>query len=270
MPEWGIQIILFIFGGGFLFAGYWMIQSNQPWPSISIFWFTVLVISLASVGPDTIKILGAKWGADGGQFGFDRYQPTQQERNLTLKISQDKPSSEILIESKAFLKHAKTRTPGQRSPEDYLALATDNWRNKNYDSALADAFAGLALNPESIRIKAILVHRKASIYDDSGSKELAIKFYNRAMELDPAFAWLHNNLGRIYLDQGKLKEAEAELNKAIELDPKDFHALKNLGSVFSAQGKLAEAKMKFEEALRLNPDYAEAKKYLEDLKMKKQ
>ena len=88
------------------------------------------------------------------------------------------------------------------------------------------------------------------------------------MELDPAFAWPHNNLGRLYLDQGKLKEAEAELNKALELDPKDFHAQKNLGRVYSAQGKLVEAKKKFEDALRLNPDYAEAKNYLEELKLK--
>ena len=95
MPEWGIQVILFLFGGGFLLSGIHMVRSNHPWSAVSVFGLATLLIGVASVGPSTIKTLGAKWGSDGGQIGFDRYQPTEQEREVALKIAQDKPSPEI-------------------------------------------------------------------------------------------------------------------------------------------------------------------------------
>jgi len=129
--------------------------------SITIFGFTVLLLGMASVGPSTIKTWVAKWGGDGGHIGFDRYQPTEQERELSIKLAQDNPSPEIEKEGKEFITKAEERAPERRSPEDYLALATEKWRAKDYDGALADVFAGLALNPKNIRIKASLIHKKS-------------------------------------------------------------------------------------------------------------
>ena len=69
----------------------------------------------------------------------------------------------MLKEGQELIKEAEDRAPEQRSPEDYLILATEKWRAKKYDAALEYVFAGLALNPEDVRIKATLIHRKGSI-----------------------------------------------------------------------------------------------------------
>jgi tetratricopeptide (TPR) repeat protein len=299
MSEREIQKILYGFGGGFFLAGILMIFFGESGVSTIIFGFTVLLIGMASVGPSTIKTWGAKWGGGGGHIGFDRYKPTEKERELAIRLAQEKPSPEINKEGEKFIEKAEERTPEQRSPEDYLALATEKWRAKDYDAALTNVFAGLALNPENIRIQATLILRKGTIYEDLGLEDQAIQYYKEAMELDPKFAWPHNNLGNVFDDQGKhekaefeykkaieldpkdadphnglgnvyetqgkQEEAESEYKKSIELDPKDAYPHNGLGCLYSGQGKLKAAKEKYEKALQLEPDFALAKENLEKL-----
>ena len=211
------------------------------------------IIVIGIVGPDSLKSFKA--GKDG--IELTRHQPSDNEREITFKLAQDKPSPEILREGQKFIKEAKNRIPEERSPEDYLALATEKWRAKNYDKALADVFAGLALNPKNTRTKASLIHRKGSIYNNLGLEEV-IKSYNEAIDLDPRFSWPHYNLGRLYQNQSKLVEAEAEYKKAIELDPKYSPAHYNLGLLYQYQGKLVEAEAKYNKAIELNPKNSSA------------
>ena len=163
MSEFVSQIILFVFGAVVLFLGYDMAHYNEPELAIAVYGLGGLLIALAGVGPSTIKTLGAKWGKDGGQLGLDRYQATEKEQKLVEKFSQDKPSPEIEKEGQKFIEKAEERSPEKRSAEDYLALAADKWRAKDYDAALEDVYAGLALKPEEIRIKASLIGGKGLI-----------------------------------------------------------------------------------------------------------
>ncbi len=228
MDEKEIQRILYRFSGAFLVVATVMVLKGSSGNSVFVFAFTVLLLGMASVGPSTIKTWGAKWGGDGGHIGFDRYQPTEPERQLALKVSQDQLSSEIKNEGEEYIEEAKQRSPEKRSPEDYLALATEKWRAKDYDGALADVFAGLALNPKDVRIKATLIHRKASIYLFAGLKDFGVKFYKEAIALDPDFSWPHYNLGNFYFDQGELEEAKKEYEEALRLDPNDNMTKENL------------------------------------------
>jgi len=228
MDEREIQKILYGFSGGFLLAGVLMISLGNSGFSITIFGFTVLLIGMASVGPSTIKTWGAKWGSDGGQIGFERYQPTEEDRELTLKLAQDNPSPEIEKKGEELIEEAEERTPEKRSPEDYLALATEKWRAKDYDNALADVFAGLALNPKDVRVKASLIARKATIYHFTGLRDFGVKFHKEAIALDPGFSWPHNNLGALYYDEGKLEKAKKEFEEALRLDPDDNTAKENI------------------------------------------
>ena len=97
MSEREIQKILFLFGGAFFLTGNWIIYLEKLWPAIAVFGLAALLIGVASVGPSTIKTLGAKWGGDGGQIGFDRYQPT-----------------EIENEGQKFIEEAEERAPEKR------------------------------------------------------------------------------------------------------------------------------------------------------------
>ncbi|HIJ51292.1 MAG TPA: hypothetical protein HPP54_09615 [Nitrospinae bacterium] len=87
------------------------------------------------IGPYTIKTFFAKLGKEGMHIGFDRHQASKKEKELVEEFAQDKPSPEIEEEGRKFIEKAAQRPPGKRSVEDYLVLATDKWRAKNYEAA---------------------------------------------------------------------------------------------------------------------------------------
>jgi tetratricopeptide (TPR) repeat protein len=256
MSEREIQKILFWFGGLFALIAVGLIFLKNPGFAICVLGFSVLLIGVGSVAPSTIKTLGAKWSASGGQIGFDRYQPTKKERELVEKMALNKPSVDLGEEGQKLIEAAENRTPEIRSAEDYLALGGDKWRAKEYDAALEDVFFGLALKPENTRIKATLVNLKAFIFEDLGSIELAEELYKEALPLDPKFPIPHYNLGVFYDKQGKQDEAEAEYKKAIELDSEYAPAHFGLGLLFKKQGKQDEAEAEYKEALELDSKYA--------------
>jgi tetratricopeptide (TPR) repeat protein len=250
------QKILVLFGGGFFLAGGLMIYSNKPLYSIALFMLSALLIGVVAVGPDSIKTLGFKWGKDGGHIGFDRYQPTEPERELALKLAQDNPSPEIEKKGEKFIEKAEERVPEQRSPEDYLALANEKWRAKDYDAALADVYAGLDLNPKDVRVKASLIFSKGRLFFFLGLRDEAIKHFKDALEVDSEFSWPHVGLGNVYRNQGKLDRAEVEYNKAKELDPNNDKPNIGLGNIYLDQGKLEEAKAAYKRAIELYPNDA--------------
>jgi tetratricopeptide (TPR) repeat protein len=264
MSEKAIQITLFIFAGALLFLGFDMADSHEPWMGVTIYGLVILLLIWTSVGPSTIKTFTAKWDPKGGgQIRFDRHQATEEERELVEEFAQDQPSPEIEEEGQKFIKKARQRSPDKRSAEDYLALAADKWRAKDYDVALENIYSGLALQPEDIRIKATFVHRKANNFASLGLKEQAEKFFKEAINIDPSFSWPHNNLGLLYRDQGMHEEEEDEFRKAIALDPDNEKSPFNLGLLYERQDKFELAKVQFERTLKINPDFEKAKSGLE-------
>lgn len=190
-----------------------------------------------------------------GKEGFKlRFHNPPEEKNILSEFSQDKASPEILEKAKPLIEEAIKRADAVRSAEDYLALATENWRAKNYDKAFQFVYAGLSLDPKDKRLKATLIHRKASIFYSSGLTEKAIKFYNEAIKLAPEFSWPHNNMGNLYQEQGKTTEAEAEYKEANRLDPNYVNAHYNLWILYKDQGKMTEAEAEHKEAIRLDPE----------------
>jgi tetratricopeptide (TPR) repeat protein len=82
--------------------------------------------------------------------------------------------------------------------------------------------------------------------------------YRQALELDPAFADAHLNLGRLLHEAGKTIEAEAHYRRALEARPEDPIALFNLGVALQDLRRLAEAAETYEKALELDPELADA------------
>ena len=80
----------------------------------------------------------------------------------------------------------------------------------------------------------------------------------KAVDLLPDDAELHNNLGSIFLGQDQLIEAEASLCKALEINPDNVEAHSNLGFVFLKQGRLVEAEASFRKSLDINLGLGEA------------
>jgi tetratricopeptide (TPR) repeat protein len=111
---------------------------------------------------------------------------------------------------------------------------------------LADAYGNAARHEES---------RDARMQD----QQKAIDTYQKAMQLSPNDAALHNNLGGVYADMGKIADAQAEFQKAADLNPAAASSYYyNLGVVMVNQNKMEEASTALKKAMDLDPNNANA------------
>ena len=82
--------------------------------------------------------------------------------------------------------------------------------------------------------------------------------YQRALQLRPAYAIAHNNLGTALLQLGRPQPALASFREAARIDPRLAEAHLNVGLVSRALGDFPEAIARFRRALELNPDWVTA------------
>ena len=84
-----------------------------------------------------------------------------------------------------------------------------------------------------------------------------IRFYKKAIELDPKNYAAYNNLGLLFLEKLKnYQEAEKNIRKAIEIHPTNATAHYNLGKLFETLENNVEAIGAYQKAIELNPKYA--------------
>lgn len=91
------------------------------------------------------------------------------------------------------------------------------------------------------------------IYYSNGDLVQSMLFLNRAIAIDPKYAYSYNNRGLVYFKQGKFSQALADYNKAVALDPADAAAYDNRGDVYRNQGKFVQALYDYSKALALDP-----------------
>jgi len=92
----------------------------------------------------------------------------------------------------------------------------------------------------------------------------AVKYYDRALEIDPGNAETLNNRGlalHMLKDDG---EAIKSCDRAIEKDPTSVYAWTNKGFALFNQQKYREAVACFDRALELDPAFDEAKESREE------
>ncbi|HEX5044534.1 MAG TPA: tetratricopeptide repeat protein [Candidatus Polarisedimenticolaceae bacterium] len=82
--------------------------------------------------------------------------------------------------------------------------------------------------------------------------------YRRALELEPAHADAHINLGRLLHDAGEIDAASAHYRLALAARPQDRTARFNLAVAFEDRGALEDAARLYREVVRLHPDHADA------------
>lgn len=91
-----------------------------------------------------------------------------------------------------------------------------------------------------------------------GDLGAAIASYERAIELRPDYPEAHNNLGNALREKGDLEAAFAAYGRALRLRPDFAEAHYNLGNVLHDQGKTDAAVTAYQTALSLQPTYPEA------------
>ncbi len=88
-------------------------------------------------------------------------------------------------------------------------------------------------------------------FDWTGSE----REFRRAIELDPNYAFAHDEYGYLLTWLGRLDEADAEMRRASELDPLSAGITFDVGIPLAYQAKFDAAREQFRKALELDPNF---------------
>lgn len=107
-------------------------------------------------------------------------------------------------------------------------------------------------------------------YRDKGNLELAVKYYTRAVELDPDYAYLRFKRAAAYIQLGDKEKAVADLDQ-IELRKLSKYTLNDRAKLYEQLGEYNKALADYDKAIELDQNYETAKKNRQLLldKMKK-
>jgi tetratricopeptide (TPR) repeat protein len=86
----------------------------------------------------------------------------------------------------------------------------------------------------------------------------AITTYLKVLNIDPAHAAAHINLGTLYYNRQEYGLAERHYRSAIQIDPRYALAHFDLGNVLDETGRVEEAITTYKTAIQLAPTYADA------------
>jgi Flp pilus assembly protein TadD len=130
---------------------------------------------------------------------------------------------------------------------------------KNTGTEVREIKAGdLQISKNELSLREIIL--KGNEYYYKKEYEIALEWYNKALEIDPKNARAWNNKGIVLavLALEKYKEAIGLFDKALEIDPKDARAWNNKGILLANLEKYKEAIGLFDKALEIDPRDAEA------------
>ena len=168
----------------------------------------------------------------------------------------EEPTSEIKAKLGEFSRRLEfLETLGvSLEPEDYFNRGFDLYYKGKYDLALKAYEKAIELKPDY----ADAWTNKGVTLDELGRYEEALKAYEKAIELKPDDADVWTNKGDALVDLGRYEEALKASEKAIELNPDLAEAWANKGDALGGLGRYDEALKASEKAIELNPDLADA------------
>ncbi|MBI5756876.1 MAG: tetratricopeptide repeat protein, partial [Nitrospirae bacterium] len=102
-------------------------------------------------------------------------------------------------------------------------------------------------------------HNLAYHYEEEGNVKLAIKEYQRAIEIDPIHAMSYYNLGRLYRGVGMSNEAVVAYKEAVKINPGYYKVYNNIGIIYNDMGMNESAIEVFKTAIKINPNYTMAR-----------
>jgi tetratricopeptide (TPR) repeat protein/V8-like Glu-specific endopeptidase len=141
-------------------------------------------------------------------------------------------------------------TEAKPKADDYFLAANEKYDRGNYNEALSDYNRAIALNPQY----AFAYNNRANLRFQQRDLRGALTDYNRAIALKPDLAIAYSNRGNIKVELKDTKGALADYNRAITLDPKDDLAFNNRGflkdeKLNDVSGALAD----YQQSIAINP-----------------
>ncbi|CAH0548030.1 unnamed protein product [Brassicogethes aeneus] len=83
--------------------------------------------------------------------------------------------------------------------------------------------------------------------------DTAIKFFQRAVQVDPNFAYAYTLLGHEYITTEELDKAMSCFRNAVRLNPRHYNAWFGIGTIYSKQERYHLAELNFKRALSISP-----------------
>lgn len=83
--------------------------------------------------------------------------------------------------------------------------------------------------------------------------EAAIRFFSRAIQVDPNFAYAYTLLGHEHIATEELDKAISCYRSAVRIDPRHYNAWYGIGLVLFKQERFAQAEAHFKRALSIHP-----------------
>ena len=142
--------------------------------------------------------------------------------------------------------------------EEFLANAIQELQQGNLEHAdklFKKLITSNSDDPNALHFGGITKYQLGS-YDES------LELLNRAVQIAPNYAEVHNSQGIVLLEQRKFEKAHKSFEQAVHLKNDYSNAHANLGSALKGLGQLSEACAAYNTAIQLDPNNREAAYHL--------
>lgn len=119
---------------------------------------------------------------------------------------------------------------GSASADDDDATLCNGGPDISLEARISGCTGFIGQGTDSVENLVAAYNNRGNAYDDSNQPDLAIKDYERAMELDPQGARAYFNRGATYYNKGEYGRAIQDFDEAIRLRPDYAKALTARGN----------------------------------------
>jgi len=141
----------------------------------------------------------------------------------------------------------------QKKVEALQQLGMAHAAEGNLRKGLAQLLEAVKLDPDNAELN----HQTAVVLRVLGEYKLSLKYFNRALALQPKFPEAQNNLGTLYLEMGEWDKAIACFKEAVSdiIYNSPQFAYNNMGLAYFNKGDYDKAIENYKRALRSSPSY---------------
>lgn len=142
--------------------------------------------------------------------------------------------------------------------EAYSRAIADNPKDGLYKEKREEVLADFEQLSKRKKYNAADYYNLGLLYEQVGGKEEAIRFYTKALQIQPDLAQALLNLANLYRDAGSYKTAMELYSRLVHFHPKNVWGYLNMGTIFDALGDHQRARQFYLKVIGLAPDNSEA------------
>jgi tetratricopeptide (TPR) repeat protein len=183
--------------------------------------------------------------SDGIQFIRDRMQEDDGDEILFLGASQVAMGAEDDLQARRIVEESLERFPESEILRFQLGAVLE--RLEEYAAAEGAFKIVLEKNPDhadTLNYLGYMLAERGERLDE------ALRYVEKAVELDPYNGAYLDSLGWVYYQQNKLDLAEEFLSKAARINRTDATILEHLGDLYRKKGDLAKARLYYGKSVR--------------------